>query len=43
MATVGKKGVWLKAKAQPCPECGQHYSKQKMGLHIKERHPGKKP
>ena len=37
-----KPRIWLKSKNSPCPHCGQHYSRQKLGLHIKERHPGKK-
>ena len=38
------KGLWAtkKVAAKLCPECGQKFSKQKMGLHLKERHPEKK-
>ena len=43
-----RKGFPLKARvgrkvpAKPCPECGQLYSRQKLPLHIKERHQGGK-
>ena len=38
------KGAWRtrKVKSEPCPECGQHYSKQRMGIHRKEAHPTSK-
>ena len=32
---VGRKVKWM-----ACRECGQHYSKQRLPLHVKERHQG---
>ena len=44
MSSRTPQGMWVsqKVKAKPCPQCGQHFSKQRFSLHIKERHPKKR-